>query len=114
MERRRSGSTRPLSALPILRHAGAGTLAPAQPPRTSRTDVGAGQNEKIDYFEKWLNQDVAYIITPQEKTVFRSLNTDLERERFIERFWRRRAPDPGTSVCEYQEEHYWRIAYANQ
>ena len=75
---------------------------------------GGVRQETRDHFEKWLNEDVAYIITPEEETVFKSLTTDLERERFIEGFWKRRDPDPDTAVCEYKEEHYRRIAYANQ
>ena len=92
----------------------AGATAFPHPSKTGAVLSGGGQQEIRDYFEKWLNEDVAYIITPEEKTVFQSLTTDLERERFIERFWRRRDPDPGTAVCEYKEEHYRRIAYANQ
>jgi len=72
------------------------------------------QEEGVDHYDKWLNQDVAYIITSQEKAVFKSLTTDLEREKFVDRFWRRRDPDPSTAVCEFQEEHYRRMAYANQ
>lgn len=78
------------------------------------SNAAAIREEGVDRFERWLNQDVAYIVTPQEKTVFRSLSTDLEREQFIERFWRRRDPDASTAVCEFKEEHYRRIAYANQ
>ena len=100
-------------ALLLVSHSPFGASA-SPPPTASASAAAGGQEESDDHFEKWLNQDVAYIITPGEKTVFESLNTDLERETFIEQFWRRRDPDPSTAVCEYKEEHYRRIAYANQ
>ncbi len=65
-------------------------------------------------FRKWLDQDVAYIITDEERTAFKRLNTDDEREQFIEQFWLRRDPTPDTVENEYKEEHYRRIAYANE
>ncbi|MGH9340789.1 MAG: GWxTD domain-containing protein [Acidobacteriota bacterium] len=72
------------------------------------------QEESEDYFRKWLEEDVDYIITSEEKSVFKSLTTPEEKERFIEQFWRRRDPDPLTSTNEFKEEHYRRIAYANE
>lgn len=72
------------------------------------------QEEAEDYFTKWLNEDVAYIITPEEKSVFQKLTTDEERDRFIEQFWQRRDPDPRTPANEFKTEHYRRIAYANE
>jgi len=65
-------------------------------------------------YKKWLNEDVAYIITDEEKKAFRRLNNDDEREQFIEQFWLRRDPTPDTEENEYKEEHYRRIAYANE
>lgn len=65
-------------------------------------------------YRKWLIQDVAYIITNEERATFRSLSTDAERERFIQEFWERRDPTPGTPENEFKEEHYRRIAYANE
>lgn len=64
-------------------------------------------------YQKWLQEDVAYIITPQEKEAYQRLQTDAERQQFIEQFWQRRDPTPGTPRNEFQEEHYRRIAYAN-
>jgi GWxTD domain-containing protein len=66
-----------------------------------------------DHYYQWLTQDVKYIITPEERSVFLNLTTDEERERFIEQFWRRRDPDPGSPDNKYKEEHYRRIQYAN-
>jgi GWxTD domain-containing protein len=64
-------------------------------------------------YKKWLTEDVAYIITDEERRAFHGLNTDEEREQFIEQFWLRRDPTPDTTENEFKEEHYRRIAYAN-
>ncbi len=64
-------------------------------------------------FKKWLNEDVNYIISDEERKAFKGLQTDEEREAFIEQFWLRRDPSPDTEENEYREEHYRRIAYAN-
>jgi GWxTD domain-containing protein len=64
-------------------------------------------------YKKWLNEDVTYIITDEERQAFKRLATDEEREQFIEQFWLRRDPTPDTVENEYKEEHYRRIAYAN-
>jgi GWxTD domain-containing protein len=65
-------------------------------------------------FRAWLTQDVAYIITDEERGAFKRLTTDEERNHFIEQFWERRDPTPGTPQNEFKQEHYRRIAYANQ
>ncbi len=65
-------------------------------------------------YKDWLEKDVTYIITDEEKKAFKKLATDDERERFIEEFWRRRDPDPDTEENEFKEEYYERIAYANE
>jgi GWxTD domain-containing protein len=65
-------------------------------------------------YRTWLNEDVAYIITDEERSAFTRLQTDEEREQFIENFWLRRDPTPDTIENEYREEHYRRIAYANE
>ena len=65
-------------------------------------------------YRKWLNEDVAYIISDEERTAFKRLQTDDERESFIENFWMRRDPTPDTVENEFKEEHYRRIAYANE
>src|SRR6267378_3563220 len=65
-------------------------------------------------YKDWLDKDVAYIITDEERKAFKKLETDDERERFIEEFWRRRDPDPDTDENEYREQYYERIAYANE
>src|SRR5437870_678743 len=65
-------------------------------------------------YKDWLEKDVTYIITDEERNAIKKLQTDDERERFIEEFWRRRDPDPDTDENEYREEYYERIAYANE
>ena len=65
-------------------------------------------------YKKWLQEDVLYIITDEEKKAFLQLSTNEEREQFIEQFWLRRDPTPDTVENEYKEEHYRRIAYANE
>jgi GWxTD domain-containing protein len=65
-------------------------------------------------YKDWIEKDVAYIITDEEKKAFKKLSTDEEREQFIEAFWRRRDPDPDTDENEYREQYYERIAYANE
>jgi GWxTD domain-containing protein len=72
------------------------------------------RKELDDVFKRWMKEDVVYIISPEEREAFNKLATDEEREQFIEQFWLRRDPDPNTPENEYREEHYRRIAYANQ
>jgi GWxTD domain-containing protein len=65
-------------------------------------------------YKKWLSEEVPYIITDQERTAFKKLTTDDEREQFIESFWDRRNPNPSSPENEFKEEYYRRIAYANE
>ncbi len=65
-------------------------------------------------YTKWLNEDVVYIIDDAERAAFDTLTTNEERDKFIEQFWARRNPNPGSSTNKFKEEHYRRIAYANQ
>jgi GWxTD domain-containing protein len=65
-------------------------------------------------YKKWLNEDVIYIISPEERSAFVHLTTNEEREQFIEQFWQRRNPDPDSAENTFKEEHYRRIAYTNE
>ena len=65
-------------------------------------------------YKQWLNEDVVYIISPEERNAFGQLATNEEREQFIEQFWLRRSPNPDSAENEFKEEHYRRIAYANE
>jgi GWxTD domain-containing protein len=65
-------------------------------------------------YKKWLQEEVGLIIMDEERQAFLRLNTNEEREQFIEQFWLRRDPSPDTVENEVKEEHYRRIAYANE
>jgi GWxTD domain-containing protein len=65
-------------------------------------------------YKDWLDQDVRWIISDEELQAFKMLGTDEERDQFIEQFWLRRDPTPDTVENEFKEEHYRRIAYANE
>src|SRR6476620_11762849 len=63
--------------------------------------------------QNWLNQDVTYIITDEERKAFKLLSNEEERDKFIEAFWDRRNPNPDSEDNEFKDEHYRRIEYAN-
>ena len=65
-------------------------------------------------YKTWLNEDVIYIISPEERSAFLQLETNEEREQFIESFWLRRSSNPDLPDNDFKEEHYRRIAYANE
>ncbi|MCI0666198.1 MAG: GWxTD domain-containing protein [Acidobacteria bacterium] len=65
-------------------------------------------------YKRWIDEDVRWIITDEERKTFNLLKSDDEREQFIEQFWFRRDPDPDTDSNEYREDYYQRIAYANE
>ena len=90
------------------------TFASASPGQTRKADKTQRAEEKVDLFSKWLNEDVVYIISPEEKAVFSKLSNLEEKENFIEQFWFRRDPDPRNGFNEFKTEHYRRIAYANE
>ena len=105
----------PAMALAIL--VAAGSLAVAQSQKQAQDPTEKPRNVKPELkkaYKDWLDKDVTYIITDEEKKAFKKLATDDERERFIEEFWRRRDPDPDTDENEFKEEYYERIAYANE
>ncbi len=91
-------------AVPLL----AGSTLHAQSDRAAT--LAEYQN---NYLKRWLEEDVNYIISPEERSVFNALTTDEEREQFMEQFWLRRDPTPDTIENEFRDEHYRRIAYAN-
>jgi GWxTD domain-containing protein len=65
-------------------------------------------------YRQWLQEDVTYIISPDERNAFLQLDTNEEREQFIEQFWLRRSSNPDLPENDFKEEHYRRIAYANE
>src|SRR5215510_14691177 len=72
------------------------------------------KEELKSVYKNWLDQDVSYIITDEERKAFKALKTDEERDQFIENFWLRRDPDPDTPENEYKEQYFERIQYANE
>jgi GWxTD domain-containing protein len=62
----------------------------------------------------WLNKDVRWIISDDERKAFMQLSNEEEREKFIEAFWDRRNPNPDSEDNEFKDEHYRRIEYANE
>ncbi len=72
------------------------------------------KEERKDVYKRWLENDVAPIITDAERKAFKALTTDEERENFIATFWSRRDPNPDTEENEYRDQYYERIAYANE
>ena len=92
------------------------TMDPAtpSPDQERRATEKQLRQELAAPYRKWLNEDVAYIATDEERAAFVRLQTDAERETFIENFWLRRDPTRGTVENEFKEEHYRRIAYANE
>ncbi len=118
----------PFSKLVFLAFAalmGSGVLLPsllASPPKEKEQKETkqekrrrkAIQKEMESPYKKWLSDEVPYIITPEERAAFKKLTTDEEREQFIEAFWERRNPNPGSPENEFKEEYYRRIAYSNE
>jgi GWxTD domain-containing protein len=82
--------------------------------KQKKANAKALKQELGSTYKKWLNEDVRYIITPEELSAFKQLSNDEERDQFIEQFWLRRDPTPDTVENEFKEEHYRRIAYANE
>ena len=83
--------------------------APPPQPQSPRPVAAPPPNP----FQKWLNEEVVNIATDEEREAFGLLQSDEDRQQFIEQFWIRRDPTPGTNQNEYQEEHYRRIQWAN-
>jgi GWxTD domain-containing protein len=96
--------------------------APQQQDPTAHQTLDRAQKKKIRKtlkeldtpYKQWLNEDVVYIISPEERNAFGQLATNEEREQFIEQFWLRRSTNPDLPDNEFKEEHYRRIAYANE
>jgi GWxTD domain-containing protein len=96
------------------------TQAPQQPSQNPKsTSANKKQRNKAkaelnDQYRPWLNEEVPIIITKEERDAFLRLGTNEEREQFIEDFWQRRNPDSDSRTNSFREEHYRRIAYANE
>ena len=95
----------------------AGQLDPLKRPlseKEKRANEKRFKQEVSGSYKKWLDEDVRWIITDEERSAFKQLSNDEERDQFIEAFWQRRDPTPDTIENEFKEEHYRRIAYANE
>jgi GWxTD domain-containing protein len=105
---------------PPAQPSAAGQGQEADPLKRERTDKEKFaarkqlQGEIKGAYKTWLEQDVSYIITDEERKAFKSLSNDEEREAFIEQFWLRRNPNPDSPENEFRDEHYRRIAYSNE
>ena len=76
--------------------------------------IAAGQKKDLlPQYKKWLEEEVVHIISSLEKQVFKKLQTDRERDLFIDAFWKQRDPTPGAPKNEFKTEHYRRLNYAN-
>jgi GWxTD domain-containing protein len=84
------------------------------PVKQDKKKLGRLEKELATPYKKWLEEEVPYIISDEERSAFLQLATNEEREQFIESFWQRRDPTPDTVENEFKEEHYRRIAYANE
>jgi GWxTD domain-containing protein len=90
---------------------------PLKRPVTEKVKKQQDKALKQEYgrvYKKWMDEDVRWIISDEEKSAFKQLSNDEERDSFIENFWLRRDPTPDTVENEFKEEHYRRIAYANE
>src|SRR2546425_7954785 len=102
--------------VPPPAHAGGGQdKKPGQLSEKERKRKAKQTLKELDTpYRKWLDEEVVYIIQPEERTAFLQLSTNEEREQFIEQFWQRRNPNPDLAENSFKEEHYRRIAYANE
>jgi GWxTD domain-containing protein len=90
------------------------STSPQKLSKEQKKKMGRALKELDAQYKQWLNEDVVYIIAPGERTAFLQLNTSEEREQFIEQFWLRRSSNPDLPENDFKEEHYRRIAYANE
>ncbi|MFM2124061.1 MAG: hypothetical protein RL328_512, partial [Acidobacteriota bacterium] len=106
-----------VTSVPLLaqqqKEAPKATVAKPQTSKQQKKNDAKLRKELETPYKKWLNEEVLWIITPEERTAFGRLETDDERQQFIEQFWLRRDPTPDTEENEEKEEHYRRIAWAN-
>jgi GWxTD domain-containing protein len=90
------------------------STSPQKLTKEQKKKMGRALKELDAQYKQWLNEDVVYIIAPEERTAFLQLSTSEEREQFIEQFWLRRSSNPDLPENDFKEEHYRRIAYANE
>ena len=104
-----------LIVLPAFGQEAQDLTKPAQKPnKEANRKMRQVYKELGEAYKHWLDEDVVYIIAPEERTAFLQLSTNEEREQFIEQFWLRRSSNPDLPDNDFKEEHYRRIAYANE
>ncbi|HEY7097109.1 MAG TPA: GWxTD domain-containing protein [Terriglobales bacterium] len=111
-------------AIPAFSQNDSGEAAPAQgsedplkrplSDKQKKDNAKALKQELSKTYKKWLDEDVRWIISDEEQKAFKMLSNDEERDNFIEAFWQRRDPTPDTADNEFKDEHYRRMAYANE
>jgi GWxTD domain-containing protein len=102
-------------ALPAQEAPDPGAAQAAQKPtKEQKRKIKKSLKELDTPYKQWLNEDVVYIISPEERQAFLQLETNEEREQFIEQFWLRRSSNPDLPDNDFKEEHYRRIAYTNE
>ena len=92
----------------------AAATTPQKLTKEQKKKMGRALKELDAQYKQWLSEDVVYIISPEERTAYLQLSTSEEREQFIEQFWLRRSSNPDLPENDFKEEHYRRIAYANE
>src|SRR2546428_7923857 len=85
-----------------------------KPDKETKRKMKRTLKELDSAYRQSLTEDVTYIISPEERNAFLQLDTNEEREQFIEQFWLRRSSNPDLPENNFKEEHYRRIAYANE
>jgi GWxTD domain-containing protein len=106
-----------LAVAPVVAQQDAKDPIPSTPQKLTKEQkkkMGKALKELDSQYKQWLNEDVIYIISPEERTAFLQYSTNEEREQFIEQFWLRRSSNPDLPENDFKEEHYRRIAYANE
>jgi GWxTD domain-containing protein len=88
--------------------------APKKMDKETKRKMKKTLKELDSSYRQWLTEDVTYIISPEERNAFLQLDTNEEREQFIEQFWLRRSGNPDLPENDFKEEHYRRIAYTNE
>jgi GWxTD domain-containing protein len=87
---------------------------PLKRPLAEKKKKAARLAKEGSAYDKWLNEEVPWIITDEERAAFKLLSNDEEREKFIEHVWDVRDPTPGTVENEFRDEYYRRVMYANE
>src|SRR5260370_33531561 len=92
----------------------AAPAAPKKLDKDTKRKMKRTLKELDNAYKQWLTEDVTYIITPDERNAVLQLDTNEYREQFIEQFWLRRSSNPDLPQNDFEDEHYRRLAYANE